>query len=567
MAWLVALDGGFSGKRFALETTFLVGRGPFNHVVLDDVTISRQHAKIAPEGGSHVAYDLGSANGTFVNDEPIKRQPLASGDVVRFGPFRFRFEGALNEDLALRKGRGPREEVTTIGFAAPSKIVGAVDAQSSHTLIAAGGLAELEESERRLRTLFAFVHAIAATLDHGALVDLLVANLFEAFPQSKIAAIYVLDLPTGAMEPLRAQLRGGVALPHYPMPAELYTELVQRGKALLSMPFSLDFADDPTRDPSRSPASQPIRERRAEAIVMHAPMVYRGAVLGVLNVRADAGDSFSQGDLDLLTALASHAGIALQNARFYQESLVQQRLQRDLTLAQQIQKSFLPSSLPRPPGIFFTADYRPAHAVGGDFYDVFWLSHDRIGCTIGDVSGKGVSAALLMARVSSDLRTCLITESSPAAALSKANAELCARGQTDIFVTAVALVLEVSTRTVTLANAGHMPPYVRRRSEGDLVRVEDGASAPLGLLPEVAFEETTLRLIEGDSLVLTTDGVHEATNHAGLQLGFEGVERALRLGSSEPQALASRLLASVRAHVNEAPQYDDLTLLIMGVTG
>jgi phosphoserine phosphatase RsbU/P len=577
MAWLVALDGGFSGKRFALETTFLVGRGPFNHVVLDDTTISRQHAKIAPEGGGHVVYDLGSSNGTFVNDHGVKRQPLRPGDVVRFGPFRFRFEAAFNEDLALRQGGGRGEEVTRVGMAVPSKILGEADARETQTFIATGGLAELEESERRLRTLFAFVHAIAATLDAEALLDLIVKNLFEAFPQAMVASIYLLDEPTGAMATTRAVARGGEAVPPYPMPAELYTELVKRGKALLSRPFDLEFLSELTEGST------------IDAVVMHAPMVYRGAVLGVLNVKCDSDEerrsrrssvtpatpvarptkpespSFVQGDLDLLAALASHAGIAVANARFYEQSLLQQRLQRDLAVAQQIQKSFLPLTLPRPSGITFAADYRPALAVGGDFYDVFWLSSDRIGCTIGDVSGKGVAAALLMARVSSDLRTSLLLQSSPAAALTVVNRELCARGQSDLFVTAVAVVLDVSTRTVTLSNAGHMPPYVRGHAEGELRRVDAATSPPLGLFEEIAFTEATFPLGGGDALVLSTDGVHEATSPAGEQLGLSRVESALAQGSSDAKAVVQRLDAVVRAHAGSAAPYDDLTVLVIGV--
>jgi phosphoserine phosphatase RsbU/P len=570
MAWLVALDGGLSGKRFPLETTFLVGRGPFNHVVLDDTTISRQHAKIAPEGGGHVVYDLGSANGTFVNDQVVKRHPLRPGDVVRFGPFRFRFESAFNEDLALRQGAGRGEEVTRVGMSVPSKILGEADAREAHTFIATGGLAELEESERRLRTLFAFVHAIAATLDAEALLDLIVKNLFEAFPQAMVASIYLLDEPTGAMATTRAVARGGDAVSPYPMPAELYTELVKRGKALLSRPFDLEFLSELTEGST------------IDAVVMHAPMVYRGAVLGVLNVKCDPdaerrsrrgtldlakveSPSFVQGDLDLLAALASHAGIAVANARFYKESLNQQRLQRDLAVAQQIQKSFLPLTLPRPAGISFASDYRPALAVGGDFYDVFWLSGDRIGCTIGDVSGKGVAAALLMARVSSDLRTSLLLEASPAAALSTVNRELCARGQSDIFVTAVALVLDVSSRTVTFSNAGHMPPYVRGHAEGALRRIDAATSPPLGLFESVVFTEASLPLAPGDSLVLSTDGVHEATSPGGQQLGLERVEATLAIGSSDAGAIVARLDAAVRAHASGADPYDDLTVLVIGV--
>ena len=481
MPWLVALDGGLAGRKFPLETTFLVGRGPFNHVVLDDVRISRQHAKISHEVDGLVVYDLGSSNGTYVNDTPVKRRVLARGDLVRFGPFRFRYEvDPQEEGSVLVRRAGKQEEKTRVGFESPTKIVGEVDAQVPQTFVSAGGLADLEEADRRLRTLFSFVHAIAVTLESDALVDLIVDNLFESFPACTLAAVYVLDKESSTMEAKRVRSRDGREVPHYPLPAELYLELVQRGKALLSTPLALDWDEDKLAGGS--------------ALLMHAPMLYRGSVLGVLNVRCDPGSSFTQGDLDLLTALASHAALALKNTTLHMESLEQQRMQRDLALAQQIQKSFLPLTLPEAPGLSFLTEYRPAYSVGGDFYDVFWLTPDRIGCVIGDVSGKGVAAALLMARVSSDLRTAMFTERSPCAALSRVNRDLVARGQHDIFVTAVALSIHVPSRSITLANAGHMPPYVKGQGPGDLRRIEEGTSSPLGLFSDMPYGETTVTL-------------------------------------------------------------------------
>lgn len=536
-----------------MDATFLVGRGPFNHVVLDDTRISRQHAKISHEADGLVVYDLGSSNGTYVNDTPVKRHILSGGDLVRFGPFRFRFE-ADPVDVPSGLGRRPfkPEEMTRVGFEAPTKIVGETDAQAPHTFVASGSLADLEEADRRLRTLFAFVHAIAVTLESAALVDLILDNLFQSFPACTLAAVYVLDKETGTMEAKRAVSRDGREVVHYPLPAELYLEIVERGKALLSTPLSLDWDED-------RPAS-------GAALLMHAPMVYRGSVLGILNVRCDPGSSFSQGDLDLLTALASHAALALKNTTLHQESLAQQRLQRDLALAQQIQKSFLPLALPQPSGLTFVAEYRPALAVGGDFYDVFWQTHDRIGCVVGDVSGKGVAAALLMARVSSDLRTAMLTEAGPAAALSRVNRELVARGQHDIFVTAIALSIHVPTRTITFANAGHMPPYVRHAAVGELRRIDEGAGTPLGLFAELPYGQMEIQLRPGDTVVLTTDGVHEATDTKGNQLGFEGVEKALRQGPSVPKTLSERLLTAVREHAEGVAQYDDLTLVLCGTT-
>jgi phosphoserine phosphatase RsbU/P len=551
MAWLVGLDGVLAGRRFPLDAPFLVGRGPFNHVVLDDARISRHHAKISPEPAGCVVYDLDSANGTFVNDAPTKRHLLAPGDLVRFGPFRFRYE---SEGDASARGRTsslpPSEELTRRGFDAPTRIVGQVDAQLPTTLIGRASLVDLEEADRKLRTLFAFVHAIAATLDAGELLDRFAQNLLDAFPSAELAMVYTADAETNTMQPRRALSRDEPEAHLLPLPAELYLEVVQRGKALLSAPISLEFDDG---------------EGDASGLSMHAPMLYRGQVLGVLAVKSSERASFTQGDLDLLTALASHAALAQQNTKMYEESLARERLAQDLVLAQQIQKSFLPSELPDVVPYRFVAEYRPAHSVGGDFYDVFWQSPERIGVIVGDVSGKGVSAALLMARVSSDLRTAMLTEREPAAALSVVNRAVVARGQHDIFVTALCVSIDVRRRHVVLANAGHMPPYVRRLAEGDLRRVDEGTSSPLGLFDDVVYVQAELDLESGDTLVLTTDGVHEATNERGAQLGFEGLEAVLRVGSSDPDALVGRVMAAVRTHVAGGAQYDDLTLLCCGL--
>ena len=565
MPWLIALDGGLSGRRFPLDATFLVGRGPYNHVVLDDVRISRQHAKISPEAGGHVVHDLNSANGTFVNDEPVQRLDLGHGDVVRFGPFRFRFENESDTDISISRMRRPprAEELTRRGFEAPTKIVGAVDA----AIALKPGLADLEDADRKLRTLYAFVQAISATLDTTELLDLIAKNLLDVFPPAAIAAVYMIDKDTQRMEPLRFVQRDGRPVPEellVPLPHELNLQIVQRAQATLSAPMSLSFDDESTQPESTRKGRM---KAGHEGVMMHAPLLHQKSVHGVLNVRARSGAAFSQSDLDLFTALAAHAALALESARMHKESLARERLAQDLVLAQQIQKSFLPSVLPTVEGFTFTADYEPAYSVGGDFYDVFFLAPDKLGVLIGDVSGKGVSAALLMARVSSDLREIMLLDHAPARALSVVNRRIVARGQHDIFVTAVCAIIDVQRRVVTLASAGHIPPYVRSQAAGVLQRIEGGVSAPLGLAADVVYEQIDLQLAPYDTLVLSTDGVIEATSERGIQFGFEGMEHSLQGGSSSPQELSDRLLAAIRAHVGAAPQYDDLTLVLCGVGG
>ena len=549
MAWLVAVDGEHAGRRFSLDAPCLVGRGPYNHVVLDDTRVSRQHAKVSPEPGGHVVYDLNSANGTFVNEVQVKRQKLTAADVVRFGPFSFKFESeTLDRTGPIKVGKFV-ESVTQVGVDPPSKIIDSLDASLATNPGVAHDLAELEDADRKLRTLYAFMQSIATTLEQGQLFERILRNLIEVFPAAESVAVYLREATTGMMEPRKVMRRDGGPPSLSTLPGLFHEEVVQKGRAILSAPLV--------------PGT-----RGGAGLSMHAPMIFGDEVQGVLHVRGGESGrvAFNQSDLDLLTGLASQAAMALQNARMHAESLKQQRLQQDLLLAEQIQKSFLPRQLPSVEGVEFITEYRPAYSVGGDFYDLFWLDHERVGVFIGDVSGKGVSSALLMARISSDLRVAALAEESPARAISRVNQAVLERKQHDIFVTGIYLTLDVRQRTVTLANAGHLPPFIRHHARGELERVEGGSGTAIGIFDEAVYEQTVLQLEPGDTLVLCTDGVLEATDEVGEQFGFERLELSLSSGDSRPKDVAARLQRDLREHVGDAPQYDDLTLIVLGVT-
>jgi len=545
MAWLVAVDGELAGKRFPLDAPCLVGRGPYNHVVLDDTRISRQHAKISPEAGGHVVYDLNSANGTFVNDHQVKKQKLSPNDVVRFGPFVFRFEHAASAPTPAKKFR---EILTTVGTE-PADIVESLDAAAATNPGVPQGLRELEDADRKLRTLYAFMQSIASTLLLDDLYDRVLANLLDVYPEADTVVIYVLESESGELVARKSARRAQRPSRAITFPGQVHDEL-KRGRAVLS-----------------APTGSTGKARRG--LSMYAPILFGGAMHGALYVRgAEVGSTpFSQYDLDLLAGLAAQAGLAMANARFHVESLRQERLRQDLLVAEEIQKSFLPRQLPSVEGVEFRAEYRPAFSVGGDFYDVFWLDEHRIGMFIGDVSGKGVSAALLMARITSDLRLAARAGAPPAQVLARVNAIVVERQQFDIFVTAIYATLDTRSMELTLANAGHGTPLLRRAAAGALQRIEGGASTAIGISEHTEYEQVRLVLEPGDTLVLTTDGVHEATSAAGEQLGAERLEQSLRGGSSAPAELLKRLLKDLRAHVGEAPQYDDLTVLLCGFHG
>ena len=438
----------------------------------------------------------------------------------------------------------------------PASIVDSMDATSATNPGLPYGLSELEDADRKLRTLYAFMQSISSTLDIGELLDRILANLLDVFPAADAVVVYLTDTSTGLMEPRKLQRRVKDAGPpkNITFPGQFHEEVVTKGRAILSAPL---LGPTPPRKQGKSKGG----------LSMHAPIIYGDVPHGVLHVRGadEAGTPFTQNDLDLLTGLAAQAAMALQNARMHAESLRQQRLQQDLLLAEQIQKSFLPRQLPSVEGIEFVTEYRPAYSVGGDFYDVFWLNYDRLGVFIGDVSGKGVSAALLMARISSDLRLAAMSEIDPARALGHVNRIVLERRQPDIFVTGIYLTLDVKTHQMTLANAGHLPPFIRRRDAGKLERIDGGAGTAIGIFDDAEYEQVALQLEPGDTMVLCTDGVLEATNVAGEQYGFERLEASLGGGHSRSADLAARLQKDLREHVGEAAQYDDLTLIVFGI--
>jgi serine phosphatase RsbU (regulator of sigma subunit) len=553
MAWLVALDPLMQGRRFSLDAPVLIGRGPINHIVIDDPRISRQHAKVAPEDGGHMIYDLNSANGTFVNSVPVKRHRLQPRDTVHVGPFRFSFEESISGVLRMPEPpafSGRTEMRTVHGLDAPTRIVDSMDAIAVAAPGAMMRLSELEETDRKLRTLLAFMQNVSSTLEGGPLIDLIVHNLFEVFAKADTVALFLRDAPDMTFSPRAAMRRDHTSAAVAPLSTQVAAEVVQKGRAILTSPIT---AREPTAGPS------------AAGFTMHAPMIYRGAVEGVIEVAGPmgAGPVFTQRDMDLLAGAAALAAMALQNARVHVESLKQQRVQQDLLLAREIQQSFLPRQLPVAPNTEIVTEYRPAFSVGGDFYDIFWLNERKLCLFVGDVAGKGVSAALLMARISSDLRVAALHEDEPARVLELVNQSMIARGQHDIFTTVVCLTLDVHTGAVLLANAGHVPPLLRRGRDGSVEQVLGGAGTAIGFFDGEEFPQARFELETGDALLMCTDGVLEATNPQGDPFGFDRLQVSMTGGAPGATDLAQRVLMDLSLHVRDAPQYDDITLTVL----
>ncbi|MCA1794188.1 MAG: serine/threonine-protein phosphatase [Desulfobacteraceae bacterium] len=235
-------------------------------------------------------------------------------------------------------------------------------------------------------------------------------------------------------------------------------------------------------------------------------------------------------------------------------------MERDMQLARQVQESFLPIQVPQMDGFAFAALNRPAHEVGGDFYHFFNLSQNRLGVAIGDVSGKGIAAALFMARLSSDLQYYAALHDDPADLFERLNAMLCKRAQQGMFVTMVYVILETDTGRICWVNAGHLVPV---HMAGTRIRMlgQGKKGPPLGILSSAVWEVETFALQPGDGVILYTDGVIEARNSTSELFGFSRLNRIIRRYPDDPVTLVRRIARAVELFSHESGQSDDLTMV------
>jgi serine phosphatase RsbU (regulator of sigma subunit) len=296
--------------------------------------------------------------------------------------------------------------------------------------------------------------------------------------------------------------------------------------------------------------------------MMCAPLVNtEGKSLGVLQIdTVDQRKRFQPNDLEVVVSVAAQAGIAIDNAQMHENALRQQSLERDLQLAREVQRSFLPEKHPELDSYEFFDYYQPASHVGGDYFDYIYLPDGRIAVVVADVVGHGVAAALLMAKLSGEARYSLASEAMPGAAVTALNDKL-SNLQIDRFVTLFLAVLNPRTHEVTMVNAGHMAP-IYRHLDG---RIEEpggeDVGLPLGIDSSAEYGQLTLRLAPGESLTLYTDGVNEAMNERDECFGIERIYRLIAEGQGSLQEIGNRIIADVRRHLDRAVQADDMCLV------
>jgi serine phosphatase RsbU (regulator of sigma subunit) len=557
MALLELLSGERAGQRFTLgnEPTIL-GRHPDCTVVLDQGAVSRQHAAISVVNGEYYVEDLHSRNGTSVNNAPIHEvRKLVNGDRLKICDIEFSFyhdERVRRPTVADRgtdaffEGRFWDESEGKQQAQIMSKLD--VSASSSGVRLAVN-------PEVKLRALIEITQNMSKALSLDIVLPKLLDSLFKIFVQADRGFV-LLKETEGRLAPKAVKFRRPDSDDTIRISRTIVNQVMETQQAILSA----DAASDARFEMSQSIADFRIRS------MMCAPLVNGdGRSIGVLQLdTSDHRGRFQQDDLDVLAGVASQAAIAIDNAQLHEAAIRQHQIERDLKLAHKVQQGLLPAAPPKVEGYHFFDFYEPANQIGGDFYDYIALPDGRLAVVLADVSGKGISAALVMAKLSADVRYALASQPTVASAVRHINSSFIKSGWEDRFVTFVLTVLNPAEHQVTLVNAGHMPPFLRV-GDGRVEPVADDISGiPLGVDESYEYEAKTVPLGRNEFLAAFTDGFSEALNAKNELYGLERLRKRIGKPVKDVAELGHEILNDVKSFVGGHPQSDDMCLVCFG---
>ncbi len=558
MAFLELVRGSAPGARFELDSDIsVIGRSAECEVPVDAPAVSRRHAAIVRDGQGFYIEDLKSRNGTILNEKPVlERTLLKDGD---------RFLVCDQEFLFFStRGTGLMDPMRFVQESSVAELIDDTKLPSSRASVmatfdvsgksASWGLSA--KPEVKLAALLEISNNLAKTLSMSEILPKLLDSLFKIFVQADRGFVVMRTKPDGPLVPVAVKNRR----PGDEERMRISRTIVEEAMTSKTAFLSADAATDERFGMAQSIADFSIRS------LVCAPMISSdGEALGVIQIDTlNQRARFTDEDLEVLASVASQAAVAIDNAKMHEQVIAQRALQRDMELARQMQRTLLPSKPPQVPGYFFFDYYQAARQVGGDYFDYVQLPGGRYAVIVGDVAGKGVPAALMMARLSSDVRFSLASEPDPAKAIQQINEGFSHHDWSDRFVTMIAAVLNPATNELTMVNAGHMAPLLRRKGGTVLEIGEEATGLPLGVAAGYEYEAYTQVLEPGDVLTLFTDGFSEAMNATRELYGLDRLRTQISSPALNVAEFGQHILEDVRTFVDGVDQSDDMCLVCFG---
>jgi sigma-B regulation protein RsbU (phosphoserine phosphatase) len=560
MATLITLQGPEVGRRYPLAGDCTVlGRQYDSHVCLTGKAISRQHAQLVCKGDAYLIEDLDSSNGTFLNGMRLTAHapsPISERDTLQIGPYVFA--------LRLMDGAGPLTPIES-NLVVREKLSAIALNQSLYG----------QDPSHKLQVVLEIAQNLSRTLELDPLLDKLLEQVMRLFPQSDRSLVVLYE---GDKLLVRAQRsRGGHDETAIPYSRTIVRNALEEGVGLLSEDVQTD---------QRFRGSETVTSLGLHSVLCVPLITQEGRRLGVIQIdRFRKGGGYRVEDLQLLTAIGMQVAVVLENVELHSQLLREERLHQELALAREIQQGFLPAqpldSTTYPPlgDLEVFGQVFPARQVAGDLYDYFPVTSTSsagevsaaepsgtIAFFIGDVSGKGMPAALLMVAVRTLCRHLVKEGSSLPQTMTRLNAALADDNPSCMFVTLVHGFCDAATGMVRFISAGHPGPMLRR-ADGTIEEIACPSGRLLGYdAGPLNLQEVEVVLNPGDTLVFVTDGLLEARSPVDKSLfGTERLREVLTgfLPKHTLAACALRAKTAIELFTGSKELQDDLTVLLI----
>lgn len=496
---LLVESGPLAGEQYRFDGPAVLGRGQLADVRIEHETVSRRHCEIRPASVGWEVVDLGSANGTRLNGEPIEAATsLSFGDRIELG-------------------------MLTIMFAPDA-------AAPSETVVPSAGGALFHDTLARIALFCELGELIAAAASTEQQLDRALAAVRRAYPRLDHAVLL-----------------------HHAAAGDRYSLAASAGDAI-----DLETIVPRAREALRNQRGHAAHE--GAGLWAALPVRYAGELLGALYLAsATDTEALRLSDRDALCAVAALLAPLLAPARAPKGTSTSD--DRDLALARRIQQRFLPQAPPALPGYALVDSYTAARVVGGDHFDYLTLADGRVLVVIADVSGKAVSGALYMARLGPMLKQAAALAYDPADLLERINVLLYGELEAGMFVTMLALALDADSARIEVASAGHPEPF-KRSANGQVETLHVPRGPPLGAVAGATYAIGASAIEPGELLLLYTDGLDEAHDAGQAMFGVDRIVATLGQTPHAAAAIAA-LLAQLGAFVGDAAQSDDLTLVVL----
>jgi sigma-B regulation protein RsbU (phosphoserine phosphatase) len=533
-----------------------LGRSARNDLCIPDPFASRVHAEVRREGDEYFLQDLGSANGTVYNGLTVDGTvPLTAGGRIQIGETEIIFDdGTYNSSMGatmITDNTGSLPEATIALASGDRTTSGLLEAIE-------GARTKPEEitTTRKEGDLLALISKVGITLLASATLnetlEQIVSLVFEAVPADR-CLLMMRDEGSEELRVAVARLRDRVGeVGEIRVSRNVMDEVIIRGKSVLTS----DAQHDP-RFASGTVVLQGIRS------VLAVPLGVSEKVFGIVYADSPISDGrFTEDHLKVLTTLASVAAIRVENARLAEARLQQERLERELQLAMEIQQRFQPTAPPVVPGYELQGISFPCYEIGGDYYDFIEREDGRLVIALGDVSGKGTAAALLMSSLHASVHAQAGSHDTLSETISAVNRYLADNIPANRFVTLFYAELDPASGALSFLNAGHNPPLIVHAA-GTVEQLASGG-LPLGIRRNAEYREGRTQMQMGDILVIYSDGVTEAASPSGEEFGatrlYEVVSRNMDASAA---GVRDRIESALTKFSQGTQAADDITLVIV----